>query len=119
MRNAETAEFPDAVPILPDLSDKDGVETAEWIEALSSILKAKGAERCRFLVEKQLQYLSLRGFHVRASLNSPYCNTIPPAEQPPFPGDLGLERQISSLVRWNATAMVVRANRYSAELGGI
>jgi pyruvate dehydrogenase E1 component len=103
------------VALSPDI---DCVETQEWIEALGSILETSGPERCQFILEKLLQCSRASGVAVRTSLNSPYCNTISVAKQARFPGDLELETQISSLVRWNAVAMVVRANRLSTELGG-
>ena len=103
---------------LPEPPEFDPLEMQEWIDALDSILKVHGPGSCQYVLEKLIQHAQTRAIRVPKSLNTPYCNTIARWEQSPFPGDLELEEQISSLVRWNSVAMVVRANRKSAELGG-
>ena len=106
-------------PVTETLSDDlDPQETQEWIESLASLLRVRGEKRTRFVIEKLLAYSQVRGVAIPRALNTPYCNSIAVGEQAPFPGDLAIERQISSLIRWNSVAMVVRANRQSAELGG-
>src|SRR5262245_9465297 len=99
-------------------SDPDPDETAEWLEALDAVLQHAGPERARFLLE-QLKDKALRsGVELPLTLLTPYINTIPPQKQPPFPGSREIERRIKNLVRWNAMAMVVRANRKDHGIGG-
>jgi pyruvate dehydrogenase E1 component len=102
--------------------DADPAETAEWCEALDALTAAHGPARARFLLDALLAHARRRGVHWQPSLMTPYVNTIALEEQPPFPGDLALEQRLAALMRWNALAMVMRANRAesggSAELGG-
>ena len=98
--------------------DTDPLETAEWVEALDALIAAEGADRATFLLRRLLQHARARRVPLPQVLATPYVNTIPLAEQPPYQGNLEIEARISALVRWNALAMVVRANRESAELGG-
>jgi len=102
--------------------DTDPGETAEWCEALDALTAAHGPARARFLLDALLAHARRRGVHWQPSLITPYVNTIALEEQPPFPGDLAMEQRLAALMRWNALAMVMRANRAesggSAELGG-
>src|SRR5438270_3457770 len=98
--------------------DTDPLETREWIESLDALIEAEGPERATFLLRRLLQHARARRVPLPHVLATPYVNTIGLAEQPPYQGNLEIESRISSLVRWNALAMVVRANRASAELGG-
>jgi pyruvate dehydrogenase E1 component len=100
------------------IEDSDPAETQDWMEALDDVLRSKGVTHCAGLVRRVLEHAWLRGMRVRAPLNTPYCNTIERAAEPVYPGDLELERQITAIVRWNALAMVVRANRANSEVGG-
>lgn len=100
------------------LQDADSEETREWLEAFDGVLSSQGLHRCQWLLRQLFEHARLRGLNVQPLLNRPYCNTIAPAAQPTYPGDLQIERRIGALVRWNAVAMVVRANRASSELGG-
>ena len=102
----------------PHDPDVDPLETREWIEALDALIAEEGPERATFLLRRLLQHARVRRVPLPRVLATPYINTIPLAEQPPYQGNLEIEARISSLVRWNALAMVVRANRESAELGG-
>ncbi|HEU0202138.1 MAG TPA: pyruvate dehydrogenase (acetyl-transferring), homodimeric type, partial [Burkholderiaceae bacterium] len=102
---------------LPE-SDLDPQETREWLEALDAVISEEGAERATFLLQKLVQHARRRRVQLPTVANTPYVNTISLAQQAPFPGNLEIEARLSSLVRWNALAMVVRANRASAELGG-
>jgi pyruvate dehydrogenase E1 component len=102
----------------PHDPDVDPLETREWIEALDALIRSEGAERATFLLRRLLQHARARRVPLPQVLATPYVNTIPLAEQPPYPGNLEIESRISALVRWNALAMVVRANRESGELGG-
>ncbi len=98
--------------------DVDVTETREWIESLESVLQTNGNERAAYLLS-QLERRALRdGVSLPFTANTPYINTIPPSKQPPFPGNRDLERRIKSLVRWNAMAMVVKANQLDGTLGG-
>jgi pyruvate dehydrogenase E1 component len=98
--------------------DDDPTETAEWVESLAVVVEQAGPERARFLLDALQRHAARRGLRWRPALSTPYVNTIPVAEQPPFPGDLEAERELSALMRWNALAMVVRANKAFGELGG-
>ena len=99
------------------LPDVDPQETGEWLEALDQIVATHGDARARFLLQNLYERAYLRGVPLPHG-TTPYVNTIPRGEQPPFPGDRRLERRIKSLLRWNAMAMVVRANRLEAGIGG-
>jgi pyruvate dehydrogenase E1 component len=99
-------------------SDADPVETREWLDAFDALVQAEGRERATFLLRKLLDHARARRVPLPPVLNTPYKNSIALAEQAPFPGNLELEQRISSIVRWNALAMVVRANRAHPELGG-
>ncbi len=99
-------------------SELDRIERDEWIESLDYVLQIKGPERTKALL-RDLQVHAVRSGVVRPfSANTPYINTIPLEKQPPFPGDRAIERRIKSLVRWNAMAMVVRANKEDSSIGG-
>ena len=102
----------------PHDPDSDPLETREWVEALDALIHEEGPERATFLLRRLLQHARARRVPLPQVLATPYVNTIGLAEQPPYQGNLEIEARISSLVRWNALAMVVRANRESAELGG-
>ena len=112
---------------LPDLAaafwrvmpaDPDPTETREWLDAFNSLIESGGRERATYLLRKLLDEARARRVPMPPVLNTPYCNSIALAEQPQFPGNLDIETRISALVRWNALAMVLRANRGAAELGG-
>jgi len=102
--------------------DADPTETAEWCEALDALSAAHGPERARFLLDALLMHARRRGLNWLPSMVTPYVNSIALEAQPPFPGDLAMEQRLAALMRWNALAMVMRANRVetggSAELGG-
>ncbi len=102
---------------LPE-ADSDPQETREWLAALDSVVEAAGPERATFLLHKLVQHARRRRVQLPTVAHTPYVNTISLAEQAPFPGNLDLENRLSALVRWNALAMVVRANREHPELGG-
>jgi pyruvate dehydrogenase E1 component len=98
--------------------DLDTVETTEWLEALDAVVSNDGPDRARELLTRVIERAQHAGTGPIASLNTAYVNTIPADREPPFPGDAALERRLRSIVRWNAMAMVVRANKTSSELGG-
>ncbi len=98
--------------------DLDPQETQEWVEALEAVLKHEGADRAHFLLEKLIDKARRSGAYMPYTANTAYLNTIPVAQQKPSPGDPAIEHRIRSVIRWNAAAMVVQANRKTSELGG-
>ncbi len=98
--------------------DVDSQETQEWIEALEAVIEHEGIERAHFLLEQLIDHARRSGANLPYSANTAYVNTIPTHLEAPLPGDRAIEQRIKSWVRWNAAAMVVRANRKSGELGG-
>jgi pyruvate dehydrogenase E1 component len=98
--------------------DLNPQETSEWLEALDQVLDEAGPDRAAYLLDTLLQRASNSGVSVPSKINTPYMNTIPVHEESPYPGDRALERRIKSIIRWNAAAMVVRANKYDANIGG-
>ena len=104
--------------IFPAATAADASETAEWLEAFEDVFRTAGPRRCLELLQSLLARGREYGVNVSSALNTPYCNSIPLSRQPPYPGDLEVERRLTAMIRWNALAMVVRANRLSTELGG-
>jgi pyruvate dehydrogenase E1 component len=98
--------------------DADPVETREWLEAFDALVETEGRERATFLLRKLLDHARARRVPLPPVLNTPYKNSVALAEQSQFPGNLEVESRLSAIVRWNALAMVVRANRAHPELGG-
>src|SRR5512135_2464380 len=95
------------------------VETREWLDSLDYVLSKGGAERAgRLLQQLSLHARRQAGVNLPFTATTPYQNTIPARQQAPFPGSQEMERRIKSLVRWNALAMVVRANRVESGIGG-
>jgi pyruvate dehydrogenase E1 component len=99
-------------------NDIDLQETEEWRQALASLVARAGPERARFILDELSRQANDLRLGWRPSAITPYVNTIAVEQQPVFPGDLDVEQQLASLMRWNALAMVVRANRLTGELGG-
>src|SRR5215469_10233544 len=100
------------------IKDVDPEETTEWLDALEALIDAEGIGRAHFLLENLIARARSRGTFLPYNANTPYLNTIPVEQQPRYPGDREIERRINSIIRWNALAMVVRANKESSELGG-
>ena len=98
--------------------DTDPLETSEWLESIDSVLAQHGPERAHFLLNRMIDYARRSGAYLPYSPNTAYLNTIAAGRQPGYPGDRSLERRIEAYIRWNAMAMVVRANRESTEYGG-
>jgi pyruvate dehydrogenase E1 component len=94
------------------------IETQEWMESFDAVLRTGGPERGRELLASLERRAGQAGVTLPYRANTPYVNTIPRAQQPRYPGDLELERRVRRLVRWNAMAMVVRANRAEEGIGG-
>ena len=98
--------------------DPDPQETREWLEAMRGVLAVEGQDRARELIAALVDEAQRGGEHVSLGLTTPYVNTIPVDQQPAMPGDRQLEARLRHIVRWNALATVVRANKVSSELGG-
>jgi pyruvate dehydrogenase E1 component len=98
--------------------DADQLETKEWLDSLDSVLQYSGPERARFLLTELKDKAVRSGVEIPFTANTPYINTIPADKQPPYPGSREIERRIKSLIRWNAMAMVVRANKRADGIGG-
>ena len=96
----------------------DDVEIQEWLESLDSVLESSGPEVATEILERLRAHAKVSGIDLPFTANTPYANTIPARLEPLFPGDQELERRIKSLIRWNALAMVVRANRVEHNIGG-
>ncbi len=96
--------------------DEAGVQ--EWLESLDSVLAASGSEVATEILERLRAHAKVAGINLPFTANTPYANTIPLRLEPLFPGDQEIERRIKSLIRWNALAMVVRANRVEHNIGG-
>ncbi len=100
------------------LPDIDPVETSEWIDSFDAIVDARGKNRARFLLMKLLERARANQVGFPATVSTPYVNTIPPDQEPWFPGDEHIERRIRAYIRWNAAIMVVRANHLAEGIGG-
>ena len=103
---------------LDEQRDYDDLETAEWLESLDFVLGTSGAKRVGELIKELQVHAFKQGVRMPHARNTPYINSIHHSEQPPYPGNLVMENRIRSLIRWNAMAMVVKANRKDSALGG-
>lgn len=101
-----------------EVVDVDPVETQEWRESLEAVIDQASAERARFLLDQILDTARHHGVSPLTSLSTDYINTISPDEEPPFPGDEAMEKRIRRIIRWNAVAMVHRANTQYSGIGG-
>ena len=99
-------------------NDLDAVETQEWLDSLDYALETHGPEGVQHLLAQLEEWAKRKGVDIPFSANTSYLNTIPVSKQPAYPGDREIERRIKSIVRWNAMAMVVRANREYDGIGG-
>jgi pyruvate dehydrogenase E1 component len=102
-------------PLVPD---SDPSDTDAWVESFDAVLTSAGQQRGRYLLSRLIDHAYRNGVALPFSANTPYINTIAEEQEPPYPGDLDIERRIRSLIRWNAMAMVVRANKLAAGIGG-
>ncbi len=100
------------------VQDRDPIETWEWIESLDEVVRHAGRHRACFLIERILERARFHGCVPPGPLVTDYVNTIPPEEEPPYPGDEVLEKRIRRIIRWNAAVMVHRANSRFPGLGG-
>ena len=101
-----------------ETTEIDPAETLEWRDAFLSLTETQGPARARFILDELARLARTQRIGWQPELNTPYVNTIAVQDQPPFPGDLAVEERLASLMRWNALAMVVRANQAYGELGG-
>ncbi len=114
----------DRVPTKPHeqearfIEDVDPGETLEWLESLDDVMHRHGPDRATYLLALLSQRAAREGVPIPYTANTPYINTIPHEQQPPYPGIREMERRIKSIIRWNAMAMVVRANREESGIGG-
>ncbi|MCU1678842.1 MAG: aceE [Frankiales bacterium] len=104
--------------LLGQVPDQDVEETAEWLESLDALTEAQGEFRARYILRSLIAHAREQGISLPPTLSTDYINTIPPQDEPEFPGDLELERKIRAYVRWNAAVMVTRANRPEVGVGG-
>ncbi|MCK2150636.1 MULTISPECIES: pyruvate dehydrogenase (acetyl-transferring), homodimeric type [Marinobacter] len=98
--------------------DDDPIETSEWLDALESLIEQEGVDRAKYILERLSERASRDGTELPYSITTPFRNSIPVTQEARMPGDLFMERRIRSLIRWNAMAMVLRANQRPGELGG-
>ncbi len=103
---------------MPKEQDDDPVETREWLDAIDSVIENEGVDRARYLLENLIGRMRQAGADLPFSATTPYVNTIPVSAQPQRPPDFKVEGRLSAITRWNAMALVVRANKESSELGG-
>src|SRR2546429_8203560 len=100
------------------LPDIDPDETQEWIESLDALVKQSGGDRARFVLYKLLKRARMLHVGLPPLTQTRYINTISPEQEPYFPGDEEMELRVRRLIRWNAVAMVVRANHHFEGIGG-
>ena len=98
--------------------DPDPGETQEWIDSIEDALEEHGYERTRHLLETLIDFAQSKGARLPFNTGTPFVNTILPGQQPEYPGDRKIERKIKSIVRWNAMAMVTKANKETPGIGG-
>ena len=99
-------------------NDPDPTETREWVESIKAVIDIEGAERAHQLLEQMVELTRRAGAHLPFAPTTEYINTIPAQLEAKSPGDAAMEWRIRSIIRWNALAMVVRANRKPGDLGG-
>ena len=110
---------PHAMLQVPQSQDIDPEETAEWRDAFLALVATQGPERARRLLQEIVGVARAQRVGWQPDLNTPYVNTVAVQEQGVFPGDLAIEERLGSIIRWNALAMVVRANWAMASTGAI
>lgn len=103
---------------MADINDIDPQETDEWLASIDALIEIEGVERAHYIMERLIDKARRSGAYLPYSANTAYVNTIPPHKEQYTPGDPAIEGRIRSINRWNAMAMVVKANRRNAELGG-
>ena len=114
----QSKKLKDEVKIVVNTKDIDPLETKDWLDSISAVLEKDGKHRAQFLIKELIEHSYKEGSDLVLSRTTPYINTISPEEETKSSGDQNIERRIRSLIRWNAAAMVVRANKKFPELGG-
>src|SRR5206468_2808433 len=109
---------PVSTELIQQIRDVDPEETREWIESLESLVRGDGGVRCQYLLQRVLDRARMLHIGIPELVQTPYINTIPPEEEPLFPGDEWIEKRIRRLIRWNAAVMVTRANMVYDGIGG-
>jgi pyruvate dehydrogenase E1 component len=104
---------------MAEMADLDPVETSEWVDSLRAVLHHHGSARATYLLERLTDEAHYAGATRPFALNTPYVNTIPPEREERASWDRDIEHRIRSIIRWNAVAIILRANKESSELGGI
>ena len=99
--------------------DQDPQETREWLEALEAVVAVEGTDKARHLIGNLIEAARKHGIDTPYSATTPYINTIPTEKEPTYPGDRQLEQRLRALIRWNAMAMVARANKHTSVGGHI
>ena len=110
-----------ALPVNPydsAANDSDALETREWMDALSAVIEAEGPERAHFLLEQLLEHARQKSIDMPFSANTGYVNTIETDQEERCPGNIEIEERLRAYMRWNAMAMVVKANRHHPVDGG-
>jgi pyruvate dehydrogenase E1 component len=104
---------------MTEFDDRNPQETKEWRDALKSVIEVEGIERAHYLISQLTKDAVRTGaYSPNSVVNTPYCNTISPLNEERMPGDMFMERQIRGIIRWNALAMVMRANTRNPSIGG-
>ncbi|MGA6967444.1 MAG: pyruvate dehydrogenase (acetyl-transferring), homodimeric type, partial [Xanthobacteraceae bacterium] len=103
---------------MAEMADLDPVETSEWVDSLRAVLHHRGSARATYLLERLTDEAQYAGATRPFALNTPYVNTIPPEREERASWDRDIEHRIRSIIRWNAVAIILRANKESSELGG-
>ena len=111
------AAVPDQVLGMQNPEDVDPGETQEWLQALDGVIHHEGPERAAYLIDQQISHARVNGVNQPFHAETPYINTIPVENQARLPGDQNIEHRIRSYTRWNAMAMVLRANK-DTNVGG-
>ena len=101
----------------PSIEDLDPQETAEWLDAIKSLIKHEGRDRATYILKRLVDTARLEGVPFKR-VTTPYTNTIQGKDEERMPGDMHMERRIRSLIRWNALVMVMRANEKDPDVGG-
>jgi pyruvate dehydrogenase E1 component len=118
IQETRMSAVPSQLPAANDPVDSDPLETREWLDALEAVIDREGPERAHYLLEQMIETSRRSGAHIPFSANTAYVNTIPTQLEARSPGNAEFEERIRSYVRWNAMAMVVRANRHNPPDGG-
>ncbi len=118
IKKVEKKEIPKKIPARSNGSDIDPIETKEWLDSLHAVITQDGSERAHYLLKKLIDEAYKEGSNRPLTRITPYINSISAESEVKSPGDQNIERRIRSLIRWNAAAMVVKANKKNPELGG-